>query len=72
MGSFDMMAWSAWHWVVFAAFAALILYPVGRILTRIGFSPFWSIIVFIPLANLIGLWILALSVWPRASTAKNR
>ena len=67
MGGPDMMmgAWSIWHWISFAIIVALIIYPVGRILSRIGFSPFWSILAFVPLANIAGLWILALSAWPR-------
>ena len=60
-----MGSWSAWHWIMFAVAVVLVIYPVGRILSRIGFSPFWSILMFIPLANLAGLWILALSSWPR-------
>lgn len=67
MGGPDMYMgyWSAWHRVAFAVFAALTLYPIGRILSRIGFSPFWSIVAFVPLANLLGLWIVALVRWPR-------
>ena len=67
MGGSDMFMgyWSAWHWIVFAAFAALVLYPTGRILSRIGFSPFWSVVAFIPFANLAGLWFVALTAWPR-------
>jgi len=67
MGGSDMIMgyWSVWHWIVFAAFAALVLYPIGRILARIGFSPFWSVIAFIPFANLVGLWVVALATWPR-------
>ena len=62
----DMMGyWSVWHWIVFAAIAALVLYPIGRILSRIGFSPFWSVVAFVPVANLIGLWAVALATWPR-------
>jgi predicted PurR-regulated permease PerM len=57
--------WSIWHWILFAVFAALVLYPIGRILARIGFSPFWSVIALIPLVNLVGLWIVALVDWPR-------
>lgn len=57
--------WSVWHWITFAVIVALIVYPIGRILSRIGFSPLWSILAFIPLANIAGLWIVALSVWPR-------
>lgn len=52
------------HWLVFTAVAALILYPIGRILGRIGLSPFWSVVAVIPVANLIGLWVLAFLDWP--------
>jgi len=67
MGGYDMIMgyWSVWHWIAFAAFAALVLYPVGRILARIGLSPFWSVIALIPLANLVGLWVVAPAAWPR-------
>ncbi|GLK70288.1 MULTISPECIES: hypothetical protein [Xanthobacteraceae] len=57
--------WSAWHWIAFVLFVTLLLYPVGRILARIGFSPLWSIVALVPLANLVGLWIVALQEWPR-------
>jgi hypothetical protein len=62
----DMMMgpWTALHWVVFAIFAALVIYPTGRILQRMGFSPFWSVIALIPFANLVGLWIVAIVSWP--------
>ena len=67
MGGLGMMMgdWSIGHWIMFAAVVALILYPTGRILRRIGISPFWSVVALIPLANIIGLWVVALSAWPR-------
>lgn len=52
------------HWLVFAILAAVVLYPLGRILDRIGFSPFWSVLALIPFANLLALWVLAFSDWP--------
>jgi hypothetical protein len=52
------------HWVLFIIAVALVLYPVGRIVKRIGFSPFWSVLILIPLVNLIALWVLALTDWP--------
>lgn len=55
------------HWLIFAAIVALIVYPVGRILHRIGFSPLWSILVFVPVLNVLGLWIVAVADWPRRS-----
>lgn len=69
MGGPDMMFgyWSLWHWVIFILVVALLLYPTGRILRRMGFSPLWSILIFFPIVNLIGLWIVALADWPRGS-----
>ena len=67
MMMYDMMSgpWAIGHLAVFAAFAALVLYPTGRILQRLGFSPIWSVVAMIPLANLIGLWVIAMIPWPR-------
>jgi hypothetical protein len=59
------VAYGPVHWVVFIIAVAVVLYPLGRILKRIGFSPFWSILFLIPLVNLIAVWVLALSDWPR-------
>lgn len=47
------------------AVIVIILYPIGRILNRIGLSPFWSVLALIPLVNLISLWIFAFVDWPR-------
>jgi hypothetical protein len=52
------------HWLWFIVMIAVVIYPVGRILSRIGFSPLWSIVIFIPLVNLIALWIFAFTDWP--------
>lgn len=43
---------------------ALFLVPVWRILKRTGHSGWWSLIIFIPLVNLIGFWLLAYVKWP--------
>lgn len=60
-----MVGYGVSHWLMFIIMAVLILYPVGRILGRIGLSPFWSVVAFIPFFNLIGLWVLAFTPWPR-------
>lgn len=52
------------HWIAFALLVAAILYPIGRVLRRIGFSPLWSVLTFVPLINLLALWILAFIAWP--------
>jgi hypothetical protein len=55
------------HWLAFVAMVAVVLYPIGKILGRVGLSPFWSILALIPFINLIALWVLAFSDWPRGA-----
>ncbi len=60
----DTMVFGPIHWLMFLALVAVVLYPVGRILSRIGFSPLWSVLVFAPMVNLAALWVLAMVDWP--------
>lgn len=60
----DMAGYGLGHWLVFAVMVAVVLYPIGKVLGRIGLSPFWSIIALVPLVNLIALWVLAFIDWP--------
>ncbi len=55
------------HWIVFIVTVVVIVYPLGRILGRIGLSPFWSILAFVPVVNLVALWVLAYTAWPKTS-----
>ena len=38
-----MYGYGPFHWLWFIVMIAAVIYPVGRILSRIGFSPLWSI-----------------------------
>lgn len=60
----DMAGYGFGHWLLFAVMIAVFLYPIGRILGRVGWSPFWSILAVIPFVNLIALWLLAFVEWP--------
>ena len=44
-------------------FALLLIWPTARILKRIGFSPWLSLVTVSPLGNLILLWVVAYSDW---------
>jgi hypothetical protein len=50
--------------VMLICILGIVVYPVAKIVQRTGHSPWWTILMFIPLVNLIGLWVLALSKWP--------
>ncbi|HMF05747.1 MAG TPA: hypothetical protein VKE72_01880 [Methylocella sp.] len=44
----------------------LLGYPIVRILKRVGYSAWWVILAFIPIANLVGLWVFSFVEWPHA------
>jgi hypothetical protein len=47
--------------------AALLLFaiPAGIISRRTGHSPWWGLLCLIPVAGLVGLWVLAFVRWPK-------
>lgn len=38
--------------------------PTGIILKRLGYSEWWSLLIFVPGGILVGLWVLAYANWP--------
>jgi uncharacterized membrane protein YhaH (DUF805 family) len=61
-----------WLWMpIVMPLLAIVLVgvPVASILHRAGRSRWWTLIGFIPLINLIGLWLFAFSRWPAVEDA---
>jgi hypothetical protein len=54
---------SPFHWLVVLIIVGLLI-PIQRILRRAGFSGWWCLLFFIPIANFVGLWMLAFKRWP--------
>ncbi len=46
---------------MFATFVTVVAYPLGLVLKRLGFSPLWAALAFVPIVNIVGLWVVALS-----------
>jgi hypothetical protein len=44
--------------------AAVIVWPYSRVLSRLGFSPWLGVLVFVPVVNIIALWLFAYAKWP--------
>jgi hypothetical protein len=67
MGVCDLVP-PGWHWVMppimFLLALVLIGVPVARILHRSGRSRWWTVLAFLPVINLIGLWVFAFAPWP--------
>lgn len=51
-----------------AAMALVVIWPMGMICRRLGFSPWLGVLAALPVANVVLLWFLALSQWPKADT----
>jgi hypothetical protein len=54
---------SFFHWIIFLVMIALVLIPAAKILSKAGFSGWLSILLLVPLVNLICVWIFAFSKW---------
>jgi hypothetical protein len=50
--------------VIVAILFPLVIWPISKILRRAGFSGWLSLLYFVPLVNLIMLWVFALTPWP--------
>jgi len=48
-----------------ALYVAAIIVPVAKVLRRVGFSGWWSILALVPLVNFVALWFFAFMKWPR-------
>lgn len=73
MGDEGMGTASIFHWVVLIVplvVLVLTVIPLIRILERLGLSPGWAVLYFVPIGNIIGLWLLAKADWPKAPDAK--
>lgn len=53
---------------VIIGFVALYAVAAALVLRRIGFSMWWALLCFVPIAALAGLWALALSGWTSPRT----
>jgi hypothetical protein len=37
---------------------------IARVLRRAGYSPWWVLLMLVPLVNLVALWVFAYARWP--------
>jgi hypothetical protein len=44
----------------------VLVWPAGRICSRIGFSPWLGLLAVVPIVNVLLLWYVAFAPWPRA------
>jgi hypothetical protein len=63
-----MASFSIWHWIILFLVAYIVVAPCWRIAKKAGFAGSWSLLMLVPLLNLVVIWVFALSRWP----AQNR
>lgn len=55
---------SIWHWVITLLLLTVPI-PIGRLLTRAGRHWAWALFYFVPVLNIIFLWVWAFSEPPK-------
>jgi uncharacterized membrane protein YhaH (DUF805 family) len=60
------------HWIIGLIILLVYLLPIIKILHKAGYSGWWVILVFIPLINIIFLWVFAYADWPSLRAAQGR
>lgn len=56
------------HGLLYLIFAAIAVIPFWKICERVGHSPWLSLLVLIPLVNIIFIYYLAFGEWPRGGS----
>ena len=55
---------SIWHWLIVLFIMFTVIFPVWKIVSKAGFSGWWSLLSFIPVIGFFALWVFALIDWP--------
>jgi hypothetical protein len=63
-GRREVGSFSIWHWLIILIITLIFVYPICRIVGKAGFAPAWGLLWFVPLVNIVMLWVFALSEWP--------
>jgi hypothetical protein len=59
-----MGQFSVWHWLIVLVYALILIVPFWRIFPRAGMPSPLSILMGVPLVNIVLLWVLAFKRWP--------
>jgi hypothetical protein len=59
-----MGGFSIFHWLVVLIVTLAWVVPMARICRRVGIGWGWSLLGFIPLFGVLGLWVIAFRPWP--------
>ena len=55
---------SIFHWLIVVVALVLYFIPAVKILNKAGYSGWWSVLLLIPLLNIIMIFVFAFADWP--------
>lgn len=55
---------SVWHWLIILVVLAIYIVPAWVIARKAGYHPALSLLILLPLVNIVVLWLFAFSAWP--------
>ena len=58
---FDMYVFGPVHMLLLGA---LLIIPFWQLFSKAGYSGWWSLLMIVPVVNVIALYVLAFSNWP--------
>ena len=59
-----MGMFSPLHWILTIGVLVSAVIPPAKILVKAGYSGWWCLIGFVPIVNIIMLWVFAFADWP--------
>lgn len=63
--SYSGMPMSGFGPFMFLLMAALVVVPFWRIFTKAGYAGWFSLLMLVPVVNIVALYFLAFADWPR-------
>jgi uncharacterized membrane protein YhaH (DUF805 family) len=55
---------SIFHFLIVILVLVIFIVPVVKIIQKAGYSGWWTLLWFVPFANIIMLWVFAFAEWP--------
>jgi hypothetical protein len=63
------MGISIWQLIIIAVLIVIPVLIFGPVVRKAGFSRWWSLLLAVPLINLIMIWVFAFMEWPAEKNA---
>jgi membrane protein DedA with SNARE-associated domain len=60
----NMDDFSFWNGITLVIWVAVFLVPAWKIAKKAGFHGAWSLLMLLPLVNIVMLWVFAFVRWP--------